>query len=333
MVKEKVYICIEPTALFMYYTLTDTDFINFKTLSEEEYQLFYGLFYAYIVGNQHSDEDLYNLAVSFTNKYKAAPLRTVKIKGWIEKLKSLESVILDVKKKYSDYQLRFYLPFFSDNQRGVKGLLSSIDFIISIFKEINTNYVEVYDIQPSETFVFPLQDMKFYLTELQAEYQVKAQTYYDVLHKEDNKYWDVYYGIDWELFRRGIEDFFDFDYELDDSFADSYKLYFFQDNFVNTETKDAKKEKESPKELSIKLKTGVLRFMLESFGIRDKEQVRKVAHFVLQHGVTPYSIKTNSNDTIYSYLHDDKKLFKVTNEIKKVLKEYNVDIPEGLETL
>ena len=69
--------------------------------------------------------------------------------------------------------------------------------------------------------------------------------------------------------------------------------------------------------------------MLESFGIRDKEQCRKLIHYALTPD-KPYSAKTDSNDTIYSYLHNDKQYYGAVEAIKEKLKYYSVDIPEGL---
>ena len=69
--------------------------------------------------------------------------------------------------------------------------------------------------------------------------------------------------------------------------------------------------------------------MLESFGVRDKELCRKLIHYALVPD-KPYSVKTDSNDTIYSYLHNDKQFYGSVDAIKEKLQYYSVDIPQGL---
>ena len=177
--------------------------------------------------------------------------------------------------------------------------------------------------------------MKYYLTELQSQYQIDAQHHDELFGKtDDNYYWAVYYGIDWEIFRRGLDNYDDPEYSLDESYADAYRAYFFRSNYTGLDQLDSSgKTSEEVKELPVKLRTGVLLYMLESLGVKDREAIRKIVHFALKYGKEPYSAKTNSSDTIYSYLHNEKQLVNLTNEIQRILNEYGLEIPAGLKEL
>ena len=95
---------------------------------------------------------------------------------------------------------------------------------------------------------------------------------------------------------------------------------------TNTNTEDIENSSHNK---TIKEATGVLMHMLQSFGINDKEQIRKVVHYVTSSN-KPYNVRANSNDTIYSYLHDESKLLNVYEKIKETLHKYDIQIPDDM---
>ena len=255
----------------------------------------------------------------------------------------------DKEAEYPNVEQGFYIPFFERKSHlSIGAYINTVSYAKQLLIDFSNSSNTEHLLHKSDTFLFPLESIKELLHSLQDGVNQEALSWSRKADEATNNkslkseclrhaglYETISSGIDWELYRRGLE-VFDRYADLDDTCIDAYSFYYFHENYEDSanpeNVEDTLKSPEEVKKASIKKGVGVLLFMLESFGVKDKEQVRKIAHFALRHGV-PYKNKTNSNDTIYSYLHNDAQLFKITNEIKKVLREYNVDIPEGLETL
>ena len=113
-------------------TLTDSDILRPKSLSSEDYQLVYGIFY-YTQLFRCREENLYNLAISLCESFIEYPLlRELKVEGWVGKLEDVRKRILQIqddnkKGGVSDTYYRF--PFFGGRGCTTDALIQSIEIL------------------------------------------------------------------------------------------------------------------------------------------------------------------------------------------------------------
>ena len=348
--------------------LTDTDLFGARRFPPDEYQLIYGiLYYSQSLGLYR--ENLYDLAASLCDEYQDYPLlKELKIEQWLNTLDGIRKDVVQIQDEHKSGGLTtlFYIPFFPKGNRfTAQKLISGIELISGLFKSIlKMNTTEKLGVYKSETFVYPIKDRVPLLIDL-AEYfhnwylewesewekverDEQKKAYYEELYDGNcpvDLYQDIWGAVLWEL--RDEPEAKDYLYQLDhtgyniDSLCTAENEFLYKEYFLNRNTSPTKKEDsvqevkeiENVKEMSAKRRSGILLYMLESFGVKDREQARRLIHFALFHGKKKFKVKTDSNDTVYSYLHNDKQLFKLTGDIKSVLKEYDVPIPEGLKQL
>lgn len=345
-------------------TLTDSDILRPQGLSPEVYQLVYGIFY-YTQMFRSREENLYNLAITLCNNYIEYPLlRELKVEQWTRKLDEIREKVIQLQednKKKGVLSTYYHFPFFRKG-RGctTDSIIQSIELMKKLLKAISSDLTSIHmKLFSSQSFAYPLNNRETLFIDLAKEYQNKYLEWQedwekagDDLKKEYLKLYDgicpvdvysnFFGGILWELVRNDYGK--DYLYELDHTGYMRellctpenewlYREYFFANEYEGSIGVGEIKKIETAQEMSVKKRTGVLRYMLESFGVKDKESARKLIHFALFHGHKKYNSKTDSNDTVYSYLHNDKQLFKLTEDIKAVLDEYDVPIPEGLKEL
>lgn len=318
-----------------YRVLTDTDIFGYQQqITDDKYQLIYGIFKYSQLDWIDTEACLYNLTASLLNKYKAPMLREMKIKGWMDAI----SVVEVWCRTNAAPNSVFIVPFLNDEDKPttIDNLLTNVLLVKETLNKAKDNYTPDYPIETLPAFRFPLPPIVELLLNLRNDYLAGISTY-DENDPEEKamKQWciSVAEGIEWEMYNRGFwngnTDFFDPNV-MDEANQGMYDIYLLH---RTPDEKEYKPENvEDAKELTIKQRVGVIFFMLECFGVKDKEQVRKLAHFVVK-DKEPYKAKTNSNDTIYSILHNDKQIFKLTPYFKETLKRYGLPIPQGLEDL
>lgn len=324
---------------------TDTDIFGYRIdLPKDKYQLIYGIFKYAVKGGDYVEECLYNLVATLCNEYQAPLLRERKIQGWIELIDYIERWCASNGKKGD---CRFLVPFIATPDFcSLRDLQECLVFVKETLLSAEKSFTPTYDLYPCKFFQYPIPPIKDMLVELYNEHI--SQVDYDLLKEEPIKDEDGYSfeealklypkwcyavanGVLWEMENRDI-------YlpeiptggELDPEYENMYDTYLLH---RTPDDKEYKPENvEEAKELTIKQRVGVIKFMLECFGVKEPEQVRKLAHFVVK-DKEEYTEKTNSNDTIYSILHNDKQIYKLTPYFKKTLKRYGLTIPDGLKEL
>lgn len=318
------------------------------------------------------EENLYNLSATLFNQYIEYPiLLSIKVEKWCYLLDELRGRVLQIQDGNSKKGLstEIYFPYFGGgNPFGSNILFQSIDIVKTALIKMNAEKQSV----PLEIFTknkrlkefsFPLEDIEdFFIAMAEHSYQMlcdktkqwgsKEALLQGIKEKKKNPLllvrWErveqIFGGILWEMKRRELgEEFFQkmdedgFDYTssiLTPENEWNYQVFFLQrENRGSEEEIGDDEEIEQVKEISAKKRTGVLRYMLESYGVKDKEKARKIIHFALYHGSKKYKVRVDSNDTTYNYLHNDKQLYKLVGDIEDVLREYDVPIPEGLKEL
>lgn len=289
-------------------TLTDSDILRPQSLSSEEYQLVYGIFY-YTQVFRTREENLYNLAISLCETFVEYPLlRELKVEKWVNKLEDVRKRILQIQddNKKSGVSGTYYrFPFFKGRGCTTDSLVQSIEILESLLKRLSKELPSTpMKIYPNNSFSFPLKDRETLFIDLAKEYQDKylgwqedwekaddaMKQYYTDLYNGDcpvDIYGNFFGGMVWELMRNDYGK--DYLYELDHLGYNLcspenewlYQEYFFAKDYETVNGVREGKKMENVQEMSTKKRTGVLRYMLESFGVKDKEDARKLIHFAL----------------------------------------------------
>ena len=324
------YLCENDSA--MYHNndtllLTDTDLLPrfADELRQDYYQLFYGLFLYSDDNNAPNTNNVYNLIASLWNGVSSPYLKVIHAKKWKAAILETRNALLDIVRANPDYSIEICIPFMYINGRA-KRLLGNYDVAVSLLDSLIEDHPETLPIEEASTYQYPIKTLTEYFLDFKQKEMLKAE-----VEGEDVR--QVELGIDYEMEQRLIcpyvvemeedvqkydLDYYNKTYFIEKRYADIVKQNQSTNPFDNTSPQDSNKRR-----------AGVLRFMLESFGVRDKELCRKLIHYALVPD-KPYSVKTDSNDTIYSYLHNDKQFYGSVDAIKEKLQYYSVDIPQGL---
>ena len=312
--------------------VTDTDIlpISIDELRPAYYQLLYGIFEN--ARSEYVTHSIYDLIASLWNEVSSPLLKIICAKKWKAALLEMHNRLFDIVKSYPNNCIRVCIPFmyFDEDPSGVlmysEEAIEILDTLIEKGPEI---IPVVLPLESIPQFHYPIKSQLEYFETFKGKEMQRAEVYGEDVRQ-------VELGIDYEMQQRLIcpyvvemeEDVknYDLDYYrktyLTDEHSVCYSDIVSQGQNINPFDNNSSID-------SNKRRAGVLRFMLESFGIRDKEQCRKLIHYALTPD-KPYSAKTDSNDTIYSYLHNDKQYYGAVEAIKEKLKYYSVDIPEGL---
>lgn len=313
--------------------VTDTDIIPFSLdeLGHSYYQLLYGIL-EYSCGNSIT-RSIYDLVASVWNEVSSPYLKIICAKKWKAAILEMHNNLLNIINSYPDpdFYICLKIPFM-DRQIIESNVLGyseeAIELLDTLIEKGPENLPGTLPIEEMG-FRYPIKSQFEYFEVFKREEMQKAE-----MNGEDVR--QVELGIDYEMEQRFIcpyvvemeEDVknYDLDYYKKTYLVDAHSVCY--SDIVKQKQDTTPFDSSSPVD-SNKRRAGVLRFMLESFGIRDKEQCRKLIHYALIPD-KPYSAKTDSNDTIYSYLHNDKQYYGSVEAIKEKLKYYSVDIPEGL---
>lgn len=330
---EKCYLCrkeIDMATNSLIYT--DTDIFGWiNPPAQDKYQLIYGIFKYAQNRNVNLEKCLYNLVASLLNEYKEPLLREMKITCWIDLIEYVD----DWCKKSDTKEGCFFLVPFLDKtaQRiSLQHLRDALSLMRGALLSAKNNYIQEYPIIEDKSFTYPLPSIRALLGRLYKSFLVPLNPVSQTETTKRLEEWRfaMAEGVLWEMSSRSlfwIE-------EGKPGLKEENRLMY--DTYLLKRTTDNKDYNPSDvnevKDLTIKQRVGVIMFMMECFEVKDKEKVRKIAHFVVK-DKEPYSNKTNSNDTIYSILHNDKQIFKLTPYFKEVLKKYGLPIPDGLEDL
>ena len=326
------------------YLYSDIDFLDDYDWSnnEDQYQLVYGILYDSVHNN--TELNIYNRLVKLIEQYEKTPaLRIVKIKFWIDTIVNVKNALEECIGENKHANPLFSFPFFGyvynstiedyevarDYTRNVRfnTLVKNFNFAKSILETFEENEKLELAIYNTSNFEYPIESLYIYLNILANDYFNKSKEYED--------YYAYGCGVLWEIFRRGIwndEDsippiIYDTHYHrylLNYSDDDIERLSKGCNNKQKYKNKDETSE-DSHKNKTIKEITGVLLHMLQSFGIKDKEQIRKVVHYVASPH-KEYQAKASPYDTIYTYLHDESKLLNVYEKVKVILQKYDIRV-------
>ncbi len=312
--------------------VTDTDIlpISLDELRPAYYQLLYGIFEN--ARSEYVTHSIYDLIASLWNEVSSPYLKIICAKKWKAALLEMHNNLLNIVNSHSDQCVRVCLPFmyYDEDPNGV--LMYSeeaIELLDTLIGKGPENLPITLPIESIPCFQYPIKTQFEYFTIFKKKEMQRAE-----INGEDVR--QVELGIDYEMEQRFICPYV---VEMEEDVKD-YDLDYYKKTYLEFEHcvcySDIIKQKNgldlfdshSPQD-SNKRKAGVLRFMLESFGVRDKEQCRKLIHYALIPD-KPYSAKTDSNDTIYSYLHNDKQYSGSVDSIKEKLQYYGIEIPQGL---
>ena len=343
--------------------LSDIDFVHNKEwiVKEDQYQLIYGILYdsMYI----DAEANIYNRIVKLCQQYKNVPiLRNIKIKFWIDVVNQMKTAVERCVNNSLQKNPEFFFPFFAyrynESTKTIDDisehdyipynvLMYNINFAINILENIKDNDSLELSIYETTNFTYPLKKLSFYFETIVEGFMNQSVEEFSIdmedIEKEEDcdRNLSICFGIQWEHIRRSSEGLdSDMLYYLPPFIFEFYYYKYFlkyTEDDINLLSSKESNQKQSDKNTpqntrrqeTIKELTGVLSYMLQSFGINDKEQIRKVAHYV----ATPnkkYYTKTDSNDTVYDYLHHESKLYNVYDKIKETLQRFDIPIPENL---
>lgn len=280
--------------------ITDSDFIPYKTFTNEEYHIVYDIIYNDAFGNC-----AYDVIASYYNNYKTPIGRKVALKHWNECFKRVIANLIRLKKETKEDELCIYIPFLED------------------YKETATHVIELFEMAQDSANLLRNGDGANVGLENPDKIEkvddmlTVFENWRDYLCQEDQELAEI---IHEELIRRG----------LNPNKRTRFKENKYRTHFIGI-VEDSKLETvtnqdtwEDKKEKSIKDKSAVIYYMLKDN--INTDLLQKVIHYAC----CPQKeyAGANPNDTIYTYIkHPEKFLDKIDriNYIKENLEKYKFD--------
>lgn len=263
----------------MQYTFTDTDILQDLSLSDAEHQLLYGLFDCCQQFAEEWENGTYNVVANIFIEYPEPLLRLAKIKTLSHCLEICREEIGKLDSKYKNHTLMFYVPFLDGEPVLTKRIHDCFTYAIGLMNILKENPDINLDVHSCPPIEYPIDCIYDLLSDFQGKFLNNAKEYRARIagdgSNDENMYqhWaeqaeDAYFAIEWELYKRGLWKY-DYNDLPDESYSDLYQRLFLK-NRTNGIMEDAKQFDviENPKELSLKVKTGVVRYMLESAGVK-----------------------------------------------------------------
>lgn len=267
--------------------ITDSDFIPYKSMTEEEYHIIYDILY-----NDACGTCAYDVVATYYNEYKTPIGRKVALKHWSKWFQRIIDNLQNYIQNVKEGDVCVYIPF------------------LDKYKETATHVMDLF---------IMAQDSAFFLGETDGETVTientkgvkRVPSMCDIFEKwalnlqfeESAEEANVIYD---EMVRRG----------LSHNIKTINEVNLYRKKYIGTDesslVKEEKSTTEDVKEKSVKDRTAVIYYML-----KDKVEIpiiQKVAHFVCN--PTKEYKGANPNDTIYTYIaHPDEKFLDKADRI------------------
>ena len=294
-------------------TLTDSDIIDYKNLSDQCSHLVYDILYNDSLGNE---SPAHNVVAKYYNAYNTMIARRVALKRWEIIFQGIIDKIASIKMLYQIDNFRVYIPFLEDYEETANN-------IIILFEEAKNTANLLYEYDP---YPAPLESPNAY--NAFEGVREALENWMIWLDSEGHDHKGACAIAD-ELTRRGYRP----NHKIQTP-ACNYRSYFIGKNSLEKpELTDNSKGNEKPVSDSLIVKCGVLYYMLKSH--INQKLIHKVAHFAFKRDESKFD-GHNCKDSSYSYIsHPERFTGKnaIQERIKEILAEYRFTDTEIEELL
>lgn len=281
--------------------ITDSDFIDFRSYDDDEYQIVYGTLY-----NASDCAELYNFIAAMCNTAKSPILR----KAWIDMLsrtvKAVISNLTHCKTQNKEGELRVFIPFLDFYEASLSSTIRAFNFTLNVLEQIRSCDLEEIPLEASSGNSYPIHRMDDLMEEW-ADSEFEDYELQNIIHDE--------------IARRG----FSTDRVPDP--IDNYRTKII--GIQKTLGKEDKNDGEKPQEVATIKRVGVLYCMLSQYGV-DLTGMNKICSYVCADN-KPFKGAKPEN-TIYTYLaHPNDRLFDKQDKIdyiKEKLEKYGIKVSE-----
>lgn len=280
--------------------ITDSDFIPYKSFTEEEYHIVYDVLY-----NDACGSNAYDVVASYYNKYKTPVGRKVALKHWCKCFQKIIDALNTYKEKAFEGDVCVYIPFLDD------------------YKQTATHTIEVFEMARDAAILLRDTDGKDAPIENPDDIMVVEdmetifEEWRDRLAQEEGV--EEATVIHDEMIRRGLCP----NTKVVNK-KNNYRTYIIG-AYEETQIENKNVSPEEQKEKSVKDRAAVIYYMLKDKV--DNALIQKVIHYVCK--PTKEYKGADANDTIYTYVAHPKKSFldkaDRINNLKEILKKYQFD--------
>lgn len=275
--------------------ITDSDFIPYKSLSNQEYHLIYDVLY--------NDDNAYDVVATYYNEMKTPIGRKVALKHWVNLFQNIIDTLNWWKEKSISGDVCIYIPFLDEYRETASHTIELFNMAIdtaNLLRDTDGSPVEIE--HPDK--MLRVDDMK-----------KEFQDWMDNVVSESEEESVIIYD---EMIRRG---FFP-------NTKPNNKENLYRTDIIGVEVKETPAEQlsaEEVKEQSIKNRTAVIYYMLQDKV--DARVIHKLAHYVCKPNAEFKG--ANASDTIYTYIsHPNERFLDKTETIdylRKTLQKYKFD--------
>lgn len=270
--------------------ITDSDFIPYKSMTEEEYHIIYDILY-----NDACGTCAYDVVATYYNEYKTPIGRKVALKHWSKWFRKIIDNLQNYKQKATEGDVCIYIPFLDG------------------YRETATHVIELFTMAEDSAILLGESDGESVNIENPTRLQ-RVESMYDIFwswverlcQEVNNEEGNIIYD---EMVRRG----------LCPNTKTTNEVNLYRKKYIGTDesslVKEEKSTTEDVKEKSIKDRTAVIYYML-----KDKVEIpiiQKVAHFVCCPNKEYKG--ADANDTIYTYIaHPNEKFLDKDDRIEYI---------------
>lgn len=272
--------------------ITDSDIIDFKSLSEEDYSIIYSILY-----NDYGIPYTYNAIAHGCNAYTQANIKVISLRHWGRLFKSIIQRIERVLSAMNQTEALVYIPFLDDYSQTASHVIRLYEISLDITEQLSKCAT----------------DSKFTLIKTKHSHKpvrsmIQMMESYMSKHGRDSK---VINAFNDEMMRRDLIPAT----KRHDEYCNTYKEYYLttsEDNY-NAEESDIKAIKKSDK-------VAAFYYILSPYKVK-KSHICQAFNLVESGHVK----SLDSSDTTYAYLKDPEKLlFRAKTryeEVKRILEK------------
>lgn len=280
--------------------ITDSDFIPYKSFTEEEYHIVYDVLY-----NDACGSSAYDVVASYHNKYKTPVGRKVALMHWCKCFQKIIDALNVYKEKTFEGDVCIYIPFLNGYKATASHIIEVFEMAQDASNLLRETGEEIAQIEKPDALVK--------IDSMEAVFE----NWRDNIAQEVGE--DEAIIIYDEMIRRGLCPNTKNIYK-----EDKYRKYYIgaQDNKPQD---NERLSLEEIKEKSIKDRAAIIYYMLKD----DVETsvIQKIIHYVCK--PTKEYKGANPSDTIYTYVaHPEKSFLDKADRIdyiKETLKKYHFD--------
>lgn len=280
--------------------ITDSDFIPYKTFTNEEYHIVYDILY-----NDACGSNAYDVVASYYNRYKTNIGRKVALKHWIKCFQIVIDSLSKWKERTHEEDVCIYIPFLNDYKETASHVIDVFEMAQDASNLLRNTNGEVVQIEKPEALVKIL-DMKSVFQAFQ--YRISQTVGEDkamVIHDE--------------MVRRGLCPNTKYTYK-----EDKYRTCIIG-AYEESPAENKHVSLEERKEKSIKDRAAIIYYMLKDDV--ETSMIQKIIHYVCN--PTKEYKGANPSDTIYTYVAHPEKYFLDKADridyIKETLQKYHFD--------